>query len=65
MGHDVGHSCYMQYRGEGLKQYVIHVKMNIYAKWACLLCFTFVNEILFKNVIVFSETRPFAFNFFY
>lgn len=38
--------------------------MNIYAKWACFYYFTFVNEILFKNVIVFSETRPFTFNFF-
>lgn len=29
--------------------------MNIYAKGACFYCFTFVNEMLFKNVIVFQK----------
>ena len=39
--------------------------MNIYTILRCFADFTSVNIRMFKNVIVFTKTGPFAFNFFY
>lgn len=65
MGHDVGQLLFYAISRRRVETACNTCENEYFCKMACLLYFTFVNEILFKNVIVFSETMPFTFNFFY